>query len=87
MFGSKSISGAMGFSPTSRPPDSEIREGTILCVHLETSDPGSVCAWYFFNVRYNLANKMVLRSLDAVSVGWFQLAFGTLVFGGTWACS
>lgn len=46
----------------------------------------SVCAWYFFNVRYNLANKMVLQSLDAVSVGWIQLVSGILVMAGMWAC-
>ena len=46
----------------------------------------SVCAWYFFNVRYNLANKMVLQSLDAVAVGWIQLVSGLVVMAAMWAC-
>lgn len=46
-----------------------------------------VFIWYASNVRYNIVNKMLLKSLHAtVIIAWAQLAFGVVVAVCLWRC-
>jgi len=47
--------------------------------------PIFVALWYFFNVQYNIQNKMLLTAFKAPwAVSWFQLASGIPIAGLMW---
>ena len=49
-----------------------------------------VCIWYAFNARYNVVNKLVLKSLPGTSatlaISWVQLSSGMIVGSLMWMC-
>mmetsp|Transcript_11855 Transcript_11855/g.21644 ORF Transcript_11855/g.21644 Transcript_11855/m.21644 type:complete len:436 (+) Transcript_11855:102-1409(+) len=47
--------------------------------------PVYVALWYFFNVQYNIQNKLLLKAFDAsMAVSWIQMAAGIPIAGLMW---